>query len=278
MNGAGGQKSAQVDLDPLLRGKELPDEVRKRAEALVKRLTTPVRVTVIGPRSTGKSTVVNLLLGGKLLDPSYSLPTTQFSYGGDVSSHYTLADGSISEVVGFNVAKLATKPAVFVDVKLPLAALKKISVLEVVQGEGPDTLARALSWASPRSDIIIWCSERFTSAEQKVWSTATDLMKDHAYLLLTKIDKHPDSRILKSALNALHKNFSDDFKHILPISAMNAVNTRKRDGSIDKQGLAKSGGQALIKALMRDLETSRQAAIDQAEMILSDYPGSEPAA
>ena len=42
MNGAGGQKSAQVDLDPLLRGKHLPDEVRKRAEALVKRLTTPV--------------------------------------------------------------------------------------------------------------------------------------------------------------------------------------------------------------------------------------------
>ena len=79
MAGGAAHKSTHEELIPLLDGNAIPDDVRKRAEVLVKRLTTPVRVTVIGPRLTGKSTLVNLLLGGNLLDPRYQLPTTQFT-------------------------------------------------------------------------------------------------------------------------------------------------------------------------------------------------------
>lgn len=96
-------------------------------------------------------------------------------------------------------------------------------------------------------------------------------MKDHAYLMLTKMDAQSDKRRLESAVGVLRKNFSDQFKHILPISALNAVKCRKRDGTIDKPGLANSGGQALISALMRDLKLSRQIAIDQAEVILGRF-------
>ena len=80
-----------------------------------------------------------------------------------------MADGSKLDSIGFDTAKLANASAVFIDAKLPLADLRKISVLEVVVGDAADDLPRALAWASPKTDIAIWCTETFSAAEQRIW-------------------------------------------------------------------------------------------------------------
>ena len=55
----------------------LSAQAGKTAETLVKRLSSPVRVTLLGPPGVGKSRLRDILAGEAVVPPDMKLPTTE---------------------------------------------------------------------------------------------------------------------------------------------------------------------------------------------------------
>lgn len=244
-------------------------------------MTKPVRVTIFGFPGSGKSTLANLLLGSSVLNPKDRLPTVQITRGDAAKSSCTLPDGSTVEFPHFNTAEIAAKSPIFVTAEMPLPALGKISVMEIVASGGPSELSRALAWAAGRTDISIWCTQNFGPSEQSVWKGATEDMKDHGFMVLTKADALARDGTLNSVVATLQQQGAEEFNRILPVATLDAIAARKADGTIDRDQLTRSGGRALISEILREVDLGLQAAVDQAEILLQRFPpksSPEPAA
>ncbi|MGC1488403.1 MAG: hypothetical protein WA784_11520 [Albidovulum sp.] len=264
-------------LDRAISSGAIPAKLQEQAKAVLAGMTKPVRLTVFGLPGSGKSSLMNLLLGKEVFAHGDRLPTTQITWGDVPKSSCTMADGSTQELDHFDTAKIASTAPIFVQTQMPLPALGKISLMEVVANGSPAELARALAWASNKTDVALWCSQSFGQTEQQLWDAAPDKMKDHAFLLLTKADVLSASGSLNNTLSDVRDQSADQFKEILAIATLDAIAARGADGRIDKEKMTASGGRALIAAILHEVELGRQAAKDQAELLLNRYPPAEAA-
>jgi hypothetical protein len=246
----------------------------KNAEGILDRIEAPVRLGILGLPQGGKSLILNFLLGASVVPEDVRLPTISLSYGLEPTAVCTLRDGSKQTVNGADMRAVADLNPVFVDAVLPLPALAKISVLEVVASSDPVEQQRAILWASKRLDMALWCSSgSFEEEEQDLWGIAPETLQDHSFLMLSKGDESLDQRVTRATSNG-----RDYFKKVFPIDTRMAIGARASDGSVDKEKLRSSGGIALISAVLRDVEAGKQNSIDQAEVFLRqvDLPTPEP--
>ncbi|MDC0660774.1 hypothetical protein N6L27_22440 [Leisingera sp. SS27] len=272
--------AAAASLRQALAEGRIPARLQSGTGTLLEQLEKPVAVTLFGLAGSGKSSVANLLLGSQVIPAGVSLPTLQISGGGTAACSGVLADGSGFSLPGFDTGALAARGAVFAEAQLPLPALNQISLLEI---SAPDAAAleRAVPWAAQRTGIALWCTQDFTSAEQAAWARAPEQMKDGAFLLVTKADEMASQDRLAPALAAIQDAASEQFNGILPLAALEAQAARAPDGTVDRDRLRRSGGQALISAIMHEVKLRRQAALDQAGVLLAKYapaPAPVPAA
>ena len=68
-------------LEGALEADTLPKAAQDYARHLVRRLSQPVRVSVLGFPGSGKSQLVNMFLGEALIPEGAQLPTTEIAYG-----------------------------------------------------------------------------------------------------------------------------------------------------------------------------------------------------
>lgn len=246
----------------------LPDRAHEQAEKLLTRLETPVRLALIGMPQSGKSTILNLLIGQNVVDSHAPLPTFEFVYGRTAQAICTLSDGTKAALEGVDMNEIAQLSPVFVEIRMPLPALKKISVLEVVGPTDPNALHRASQWAAKRCDIAIWCTGDFPVIEQRIWTQMPDPLKDHALLLITRKDLLEQQGTLEDVHASVRSSAAGEFNKIIPISARDAIAARAPDGAVDKERLRQSGGMALISAVLKQVDQGRRSALDLAEVLL----------
>jgi energy-coupling factor transporter ATP-binding protein EcfA2 len=249
----------------------LPDSVQDNAQKLLDRLRQPVRLALMGMPGSGKSTLLNLLVGSDVMTDGVQLPTLQLTYGETTQTICTLPDGSKKTLPTTNGAEIAALSPVFVEMQMPLPALAKISVLEVVAPNDVNAIHRASQWASKRSDVALWCTQSFTEDEQRIWSTMPDLIKDHAFCMVTRADALASQGLLDATLGAVSNAARDEFNQILPISTLDALAARQPDGSVNKDKMRESGGLALISAVLKQVELGRQSAVDMADVLLHQH-------
>ena len=68
-------------LEGALAAEALPKAARDYAHHLVRRLSQPVRVSVLGLPGSGKSQLVNMFLGETVVPDGVVLPTTEYAWG-----------------------------------------------------------------------------------------------------------------------------------------------------------------------------------------------------
>lgn len=261
----------QAELSAFIEHGSLPENLRVRAGALRKRLTTPTRLTVLGLPKSGKSSVANLLLGKPLFDGRFHLPTTQVSYGATPKVICTTADGQKKTFETLDLEVVANLNPIFVEIETALPSLSKISLLEVVASDKTQELQRAMMWAAKRTDIAIWCTTSFNQAEQMLWQTMPDNIQDHSFLLQTMADRFDGAQAGENNFALLHRLGAGQFKQVLQISTLAALAARLPDGSVDKLKMSESGGLALIAAILREVGVGRQAVADHAEVFLRQH-------
>lgn len=266
------------DLSAAIAAGKLPEAQAAKGQRLLHRLAQPVRVTVMGLPQSGKSSLVNLLLGGDVIPEGLTLPTTQFTQGDSPSVMLTLPDGSLKTAPHANLTKASALDPMFIEVKLPLPALGRISVLEIVAPATSIDMRRAMGWASKRTDIAVWCSSNFAVEEQALWATMPDEVKDHAFLLLTRADVAQQNGHLEELMSRVTQTSADQFNKIMPIAIPMALEAKQADGTVDKGVMQRSGGLSLIQAILRQVDMGLRSTVDQAEMLLHPYRGAKPVA
>ena len=259
----------QEELKQAVESGLLPDAARRRAMQLLGRLDQPVRVGLLGMPGAGKSKILNLLVGKEVIPDGVNLPTVQLIYGDTEQAICTLADEDKTTLNGIDVQEIAALEPIFVELRMPLPALKKISVMEVEASSGdPEALHRASQWAAKRCDVAMWCTKGFLPAEQNVWAQMPDMIKDHGFLMLTHADHIAAAGKLDIAMTAVRKAAGNEFNHVLSIATTDALASRKPDGSVDKDQMRASGGLALIAAVLKQVDQGRQSAVDRGDILL----------
>jgi hypothetical protein len=255
----------------------LPDTAHKRAMQLAGRLDQPVRIALLGMQNAGKSRILNLLVGSKVIPEGVKLPTLQLTYGETTQAICTLEDDTKQTIDSFgekttfetvDILKILAVSPTFVELRIPLPALKKISILDIATTNESEALSAACQWAAKRCDVAMWCTKGYVPSEQAVWAQMPDLIKDHAFLMLTHADQIAAAGKLDIAMNAVRKAAEDEFNHVLPIATLDALASRGTDGSVDKDLMRSSGGTALIGAVLKQVDQGRQSFVDMGDILL----------
>lgn len=217
--------------------------------ALLARIAAPVRVTVFGLPQSGKTRIINLLLGHELLPPGIDLPTTVLAAAATASTRVTLPDGSRQDWPGLPFDRIALSNPALVEISTGAAVLRDLTLMRIAAEDCPDDQHAALNWAARRTDIALWCSHDFTAAEAALWAAAPESLRDNSYLVLTRASAPQAPAV--------------DFLGCLPVAP-------GAPGS--------DGARALLAELQRRAGRGRQAYLDHALLFLNRYAPAGPAA
>ncbi len=241
-----------------------------RAEALLSRLVSPVRVAVLGRRRSGKSSVLNLLAGEAVVPLGASLPTALVSWGETPATTCTYADQTRKTFADASDAELARGQPVFIAIQRNLPTLRRVALLELVMDGAPSDQARALAWASARCDIAIWCTRDFDPVEQSLWAAMPAPLKKHAIMVLTHPDALEEPEERKAHLAHMQDEATGNFYATLPVDARAALSALAADATAEADAFAQSGAQAFLDAVSGKVDAGYNRVRDVAQSLLDE--------
>lgn len=241
------------------------------AERLIERLERPARIALLGLPGSGKSSILNLLVGATVVPETLRLPTIVVQHGQTARMLCTLTDGSTKFLAGSNLAEVLPLAPALVTLEMDLAALKVISLLEVSAGPMEAEQKRAASWASKRADIVIWCTTSYLPKEQVVWESLPDAVKDNSFMFLTKVDLLGSRQSASAMHDRVELRAGEEFRQILSISAKEARAAMPPGGPVNRDLFRDSGATAVISAIKTRVQSGRRADMDTAELLLARH-------
>ena len=265
-------QATTAQMSAVLERPNLPQKARLAGTHLLRRLSNPVRVSLFGGAGVGKSTLINVLAGKTILEPGHVTCPIALSYGELEKTIATTAEGKRIELDGVDIAGAAAHVPAKIQIELPLGSLQDISLLETAISPDDPELAVQMDWAIKRTDICLWCSPGFTAADNAMWQHVPDALKDHAYLVLTKVDQLAAPGALKQHLTALAPVINAEFHSVLPVAgraALAALEARAQE--IDVARWTGSGADALTKAIRQHAARGRREDLDNAQLFLARY-------
>ncbi|MCG6883159.1 MAG: hypothetical protein LJE62_05325 [Silicimonas sp.] len=271
MKDSAGDDSTVIErLEGALEAEALPKAARDYARHLVRRLSQPVRVSLLGFPGAGKSQLVNMFLGEQVVPEGAVLPTTEYAWGEAAQMIITGTDGVPIRVHGADLAQIPGKSAAFLRIELPIPILQRINLLEVVTDGSSEELNSGVDWVVRRTDIALWCTQEFAAPEQAIWRRVPDSLKDHAFLVLTKADKLSAQNMLRKRVSSLETVVAEEFHSLFAVATLQALRAFK-EGNVDEAMFHASGGGALTSEVLRHAERGRRADFDSAHMFLARY-------
>ncbi len=249
----------------------MTDADRGRGQKLLDSLERPARIATIGRRGSGKTSLLNVLLGEKRM-PDIAGPTIIELIDGD-QTRFSIKNGDISQSANSGLVTESDLPEgckhVVQEASLP--NLKTKSLFEINLPDREIDQEHAVRWMAENTDIVIWCTQEFSDAEHSIWSKVPEALKDHSFLAVTHADQLLQRGTLNQVTTRFHQRFADDFMGLYPIAAKHALSAC-RDGSVvDAQLWQASGGEALLQAVEQDIGSGKQADLDYAEILVARY-------
>lgn len=241
------------------------------AERLIERLERPARVALLGLPGSGKSSILNLLVGSVVVPETLRLPTIIVQHGDVARMICTLTDGTTTSLPGHDLAEVLPLAPALVTLEMDLPALKVISLLEVSAGPMEVEQKRAATWASKRSDIVIWCSTSYLPKEQSVWESLPDSVKDNSFMFLTKVDLLGSRDSATAMHDRVELRAGEEFRQILSISAKQARAAMPPGGPVNRDLFRDSGASGVIAAIKTRVQSGRRADMDTAELLLARH-------
>lgn len=241
------------------------------AERLIERLERSARIALLGLPGSGKSSILNLLVGAVVVPETLRLPTIVVQHGDVARMVCTLTDGTTKILPGNDLAEVLPLAPALVTLEMDLPALKVISLLEVSAGPMEAEQKRAATWASKRADIVIWCTTSYLPKEQAVWESLPDAVKDNSFMFLTKVDLLGSRDSAQAMHDRVELRAGEEFRQILSISAKQARAAVLPGGQVNRELFRDSGAGAVITAIKTRVQSGRRADTDTAELLLARH-------
>ncbi|MDJ0827229.1 MAG: hypothetical protein QNJ16_17190 [Rhodobacter sp.] len=256
-------------LNALLAQPDLATRARQIGERLLAQLSSPIRVTLIGPQDAGKRRLCNALLGEDIIPSDGILPTCQLRHAATASVSATLGDRSTRRFDGFDFAGAAAQSPSFLEIHAPLPRLREIGVLLVVTDDWRKESLPAARWAAPKTDMVVWVTSNFDAEQKALWRAMPDPFRDHAMLALTfEQDQPVETR--SDTLRRQRELARDCFVGVYPIALGDGLQASGAHHS--------PGSRNLVDALLQRIDLARQSDLDRALMLLERFGGEARAA
>ena len=271
-------ESVRPHLEAALALPSLPARAALAGQQLLARLTSPIRVAILGHPGSGKSQLLNLIAGERIVPAATKLPSIELRFGPE--RRLSLVDAEDQETPGSfdDLARLGRDDARLVRIEAPLPILSTLTLIEVATEGTAEEERAGVQWAAARADVVIWCSQAFTPAERWLWSAMPERLKDHGFLVLTKADELIREGTLTRRIADLDDIVAEEFHSLVPVATLQGLTALCAPEGTDREALAASGAEALISALLAHVEQGRRADLDAALLFLSRFGGGAPVA
>ena len=247
----------------------LPREFLNVGKQLLAHLTEPTQIAVFGLPSSGKTSLLNIILRETVMPDLQNVPIIELVHGKTARVTYEALTATATRRDGV-ATQADIPPRTFrVIQELPLPQLEDKSLIEINVPEDFGQRSDLLEWAAKKAHIAIWCSENFDDRECAIWSCVPDRLKDHSFLALTKADRLQMKGVLAEQVSRFQEQFADEFLCLFPVATKQA-SAACASGTVTSAGLWKaSGGKALADGIDREIATARLADRDHADVLLT---------
>lgn len=254
----------------------LPSNVSGWGSQLLQRLRQPVQVAVTGAPGSGKSALIDMLLGRVVTGRNAAGLLTRICHGPQEQVEFETATGERLQQAGC-LANAAVPPgAVRARQYLPDPRLRTHSYTEIPLSGPPARQQETLQQAAAMADIVLWCSETFPEADQSLWAAMPDRTKDHSFLVLTMADRQIMRGALSGLIEALEPVAAEEFLGVYPVAAIQGLTAQAADTPAEDLWRS-SGGKQLADDVKRQIDLGRASDADQAELLIRQF-GGEPLA
>ena len=262
-------------LHSALQSGQIPARYVALGTQILDHLSEAVTVVVMGREGSGKSSLINMLLGGQFISPPAGIAVCEVVYGNSYQVTFGWPDGTTH--LRTDPAEQHQPPAGADRMRyaLPIEALKSHSYCEIQQPDDPALQRDMSALALARGQVFVWCSEGFDISEQQAWQGLPDGVKDHSFLALTKADRQIMKGDLSERLAELEDVASQEFLGLHPVATLHGLKARSGD-SLQPDLWQASGGQDLLQAIEEQVANGRAAELDQAMMLLAQLGAAAP--
>jgi hypothetical protein len=263
--------SVVPQLAAALRSAALPARAALAGQQLLERLTSPIRVAILGHPGSGKSELLNLIAGERIIPAGVQLPSTELRFGTRRRMALVDPEGQETPLTMSDLGRIGRETATLLRIEAPLPVLSTLTLIEVAARGTAEEERAGVQWAATRADVVIWCSQAFTPAERWLWSAMPERLKDHGFLVLTKADELVRDGTLGRTIAGLEDIVAEEFHSLVPVATLQGLAALLSPAGIDREALAASGAEALVSALLAHVEQGRRADLDAALLFLSRF-------
>lgn len=259
-----------------LNEKLLPGEYGCAGHTVLGHLTKTTQVTAIGQMSTGKTSLLNMIIGSADMPDLPNVPLVELRFG--PTPRYTVeAQGNDATTeTGLASADRLPSGTVRLVQELPSPVLRARSYAEVnIPGDNV-ALRHILDWFIETTDVSLWCTQNFDDREAAVWAKVPDGLKDNSFLVLTKADRLQMKGSLAAQTAHFEATFADQFLGLYPVATKQASASRATGAVTNPELWTASGGKALLYGLTRQIDSGKRADLDYADMLLAQIADRMP--
>lgn len=239
-----------------LKSGRLTSNSEEIAGQCLKRLESPLRLTVLGTNAKFVNQLLNLLVGARVVDPNAGHVTMQVLHNDRPAAVAIYADESRKTFRDEDIVSAFDGSPSRIRVGYDLPSLKKVSFLRV-SADDTAGLAKSIRWSVMPSDLVLWTGTTFNENDAKIWGALPQRIRDHSYLI-QPLDGVASAETLRDS----------GFVDLLRVDPRAASAARERPGGVDKTSFKNAGGTALVRAVKKEIEISAQSALDAAQVIL----------
>lgn len=211
------------------------------------------RIALMGEFSAGKSSLTNLLLGGRPLPVQVTatrLPPVWISHG---EEFVELVDhqGQTQELPLAELRNVSVKDAQLIRVQLPVETLELCDLIDMPGISDPNMPGDVWEKILPEVDSLLWCTpaqQAWRQSEAAFWSMLRPQLKAPATLVLTHFDKLLTERDQARVLHRLDQETAGEFAGIFPLSMPLAL-----DAGEDLEAWQNSGADRFVEHLVNIL-------------------------
>ncbi|MCZ0811705.1 MAG: hypothetical protein ACQEVT_00430 [Pseudomonadota bacterium] len=255
-------------LETVLETSDVPAPYHRWGARLLSHLRKPVQVVVTGLPGSGKTALLNMLAGKNVLGAKNGAEVSEIAHGSDARTLFEQRDGSVSQIAGLARDAVWPQDVRRVRQELPDPELARRSLIEIGLPAHPDAQITRLQEIVAQADIILWCTDGFTAAEQRLWSAVPDPIKDHSLLVVTMADRQMMRGVLGQTIAALDPIVAEEFLGLYPVATMQGLSALTAGDGVDGDLWASSGGRALSQCIAHQVELGRSSDVDQAQLLL----------
>ncbi|KIT14980.1 dynamin family protein [Jannaschia aquimarina] len=220
-------------------------------------------LAVMGEFSSGKSSLLNLLLGERVLPmqaTATSLPPVWFTApDGGPECQALMRDGRLQPITLEDAASSDDDDLLLVRMTHDAALLDGIDVIDTPGISDPHMAKDALDFLKPYLDAAIWCSaaeQAWRATEAKFWKSLPKDLHENGILVVTRIDQIRKAKDAGRIMKRVQREAGSLFAEALALATPAARAARADD---DQSAWNASGGAALMSALDGRLTAARDA-------------------